>query len=147
LTYLTLEQADTICTAAQAYGKKAGFLPVTIAVYDGGCALRILRQPDPGRILYAEMALAKGWSALAMGVPTRTLAERHAINPAGIDTLRIIADGKVTPVIGGVLIKDSSGTIIGSVGATGDLGERDEACAIAGIKAAGLIPCPAEPSI
>jgi uncharacterized protein GlcG (DUF336 family) len=144
---LTFEQAETICIAAQAYAGKAGFLPVTVAVYDGGGALRVLRQPDPGRILYAEMALAKGWSALAMGVPTRTLAERHAKNPAGIDTLRILAGGKVTPLIGGVLILDANGRPIGAVGATGDLGERDEACAIAGIKAAGLRSDPPEPSL
>lgn len=147
MTTLTLEQAETICLAAQEHGEKSGFLPITVAVYDGGGALRVLRQPDPGRILYADMALAKGWSAFAMGVPTRTIAERHAQNPNGVDTLRILAEGKVTPVIGGVLILDETGQVIGSVGATGDQGERDEACAIAGINAAGLISSPVKPTI
>lgn len=147
MTTLTLDQAETICLAAMNHAEQAGFLPVTVAVYDGGGALRLLRQPDPGRILWAEMALAKGWSAFAMGMPTRTIMERHAKNPNGIDTLRIIAGGKVTPVIGGVLIRDSQNAIIGAVGATGDLGERDEACAIAGIRAAGLIPEPANSSL
>ena len=73
--------------------------------------------------------------------------ERHAVNPNGIDSLKIVAGGRLTPVIGGVLIKDKGGNILGAVGATGDLGERDEACAIAGIKAAGLIPDPAEATL
>ncbi|MDA0240860.1 MAG: heme-binding protein [Proteobacteria bacterium] len=144
---INLEQADAICAGAEKYAKEHEFQPITVAVYDGGGALRVLRQPDPGRILFAEMAMAKGWGAFAMGMPGRTIAERHAINPNGIDSLRIVAGGKLPPVIGGVLIKDGDGNVIGAVGATGDLGERDEACAIAGIKAAGLIPDPAEASI
>lgn len=141
---ITLEQADMICAAALQYAEDHNFQPITVAVYDGGGALRVLRQPDPGRIMFAEMAMAKGWGAFAMGMPSRTLAERHAINPNGIDSLRLVAGGKLPPVIGGVLIKDAEGNVIGAVGATGDLGDRDEACAIAGIKAAGLIPDPAE---
>jgi uncharacterized protein GlcG (DUF336 family) len=39
---------------------------------------------------------------------------------------------------GGVLIKDASGDIIGAVGISGDTADKDEACAVAGIAAAGL---------
>ena len=45
--------------------------------------------------------------------------------------------GKVVPAAGGVLIMDGV-TIIGAVGASGATSEEDEACAIAGIQAAGL---------
>jgi uncharacterized protein GlcG (DUF336 family) len=37
-----------------------------------------------------------------------------------------------------VLIRDKNGDIIGSVGVSGDTGENDELCAVAGIQAAGL---------
>ncbi|HEX5778689.1 MAG TPA: heme-binding protein, partial [Xanthobacteraceae bacterium] len=39
---------------------------------------------------------------------------------------------------GGALIRDASGDIIGAVGVSGDTSDNDEACAVAGIKAAGL---------
>ena len=46
--------------------------------------------------------------------------------------------GKVIPVPGGVLIKDSRDRIIGAVGVTGDTSDNDAAAALAGIEAAGL---------
>jgi uncharacterized protein GlcG (DUF336 family) len=39
---------------------------------------------------------------------------------------------------GGVLIRNSSGDVIGAVGISGDTSDRDEACAVAGIEAAAL---------
>ena len=59
--------------------------------------------------------------------------------PAGSDFTSTV----VLP--GGVLVKDESGRIIGAVGISGDTSEKDEYCAIAGVKAAGLAPDPAEP--
>jgi uncharacterized protein GlcG (DUF336 family) len=43
------------------------------------------------------------------------------------------------PVGGGVLIRSEDRRIIGAVGVTGDTEENDEACAVAGIEAAGLV--------
>ena len=42
------------------------------------------------------------------------------------------------PVIGGILIRDAAGDVIGAVGISGDVSENDEKCGIAGIEAAGL---------
>ena len=44
------------------------------------------------------------------------------------------------PVPGGVLLRDADGKVLGAVGVSGDLSEKDEAAAVAGIKAAGLMP-------
>jgi len=41
-------------------------------------------------------------------------------------------------VAGGVLIKGADGRVLGAVGVTGDTSDNDEACALAGIAAAGL---------
>ena len=46
--------------------------------------------------------------------------------------------GRVIPVAGGVLIRDADGNVAGAVGVTGDTSDNDEACAVAGIEAAGL---------
>ena len=44
----------------------------------------------------------------------------------------------VVPVAGGVLVRDEAGRVIGAVGISGDTPDHDEACAVAGIAAAGL---------
>jgi uncharacterized protein GlcG (DUF336 family) len=43
------------------------------------------------------------------------------------------------PGAGGVLVKDTSGAVIGAVGISGDTSDNDEAAAVAGIVAAGLV--------
>ena len=47
--------------------------------------------------------------------------------------------GLMVPVPGGVLIKDSSGTLLGAIGISGDTADNDELCAVAAIEAAGLL--------
>ena len=42
---------------------------------------------------------------------------------------------------GGQLIRDATGEVIGAIGVTGDAGEMDDVCAIAGIHAAGHQTC------
>ena len=54
-------------------------------------------------------------------------------------TLNAVSGGKTLNAPGGVLIRDQGGKILGAVGVTGDISDRDEACAIAGIQAVGLI--------
>ena len=44
------------------------------------------------------------------------------------------------------MIKDKNQFIIGAVGISGDTSEKDEYCAIEGVKAAGLVPDPESPS-
>jgi uncharacterized protein GlcG (DUF336 family) len=49
------------------------------------------------------------------------------------------------PVPGGVLACDAGGTILGAVGISGDVSAQDEVCAVAGIRAAGLLPDTGDP--
>ena len=51
--------------------------------------------------------------------------------------MNALAQGRLVPVPGGVLIKDGE-KLLGAVGVSGDTSDNDEACAIAGIEAAGL---------
>jgi uncharacterized protein GlcG (DUF336 family) len=50
-----------------------------------------------------------------------------------------LAQGRMVPVPGGVLIFEGT-VLVGAVGVSGDTSDNDEACAIAGIEAAGLRP-------
>jgi uncharacterized protein GlcG (DUF336 family) len=73
-----------------------------------------------------------------MGFGSRELSERAGKNPIFFGALTTIAQGRLVPVPGGVLIKDADGNVQGAVGVSGDTSDKDEVCAVAGIEAAGL---------
>jgi len=52
--------------------------------------------------------------------------------------LAAVIVARMVPVPGGVLIKSQAGEVLGAVGISGDTSDKDEACAVAGIEAAGL---------
>jgi uncharacterized protein GlcG (DUF336 family) len=51
----------------------------------------------------------------------------------------VAGDAGIVPVVGGVLIRDQAGAVLGAVGVSGDASEKDEAAAIAGITTAGFV--------
>ena len=73
-----------------------------------------------------------------MGFSGRAMARRAPAAPAFLAAIGQASGGRIVPVPGGVLIRDQAGAILGAVGISGDLSEQDEACAVAGIGAAGL---------
>ncbi len=97
-------------------------------------------------ILRPQIAEGKAWGVLGMGFGGREFARRAASGPLFLTALMAASGGRIMPVPGGVLIRGADGVIIGSVGITGDTSENDEACAVAGIKAAGLAPDTGEPA-
>jgi uncharacterized protein GlcG (DUF336 family) len=52
--------------------------------------------------------------------------------------LAAASGGRMVTNPGGVLIRNAGGDIVGAVGISGDTSDKDEACAIAGVEAAGL---------
>jgi uncharacterized protein GlcG (DUF336 family) len=77
-----------------------------------------------------------------MGFGSRTLAERAAQTPQFFTMLAAASGGRMVCNPGGVLIKNAAGDVIGAVGISGDTSDKDEACAIAGVAAAGLTADP-----
>ena len=138
---ITLTQATAIVTAALARARETGCAPLTVAVLDAGGHLKAFAREDGSGILRPQIAVGKAWGALGMGVGTRALAKRLADNPQQhpfFPALAGMSEGRVVPVPGGVLIRDPAGAVIGAVGISGDVSDKDEACALAGIQAAGL---------
>ncbi|HEX3972645.1 MAG TPA: heme-binding protein, partial [Stellaceae bacterium] len=97
-----------------------------------------LKREDGSSILRPQIAEGKAWGTLGMGFGGREFARRVQGNPAFMTSLMVASEGRVVPNAGGVLIKDDAGNVLGAVGISGDTSENDEACAVAGIKAAGL---------
>jgi len=75
---------------------------------------------------------------LGMGFGGRELFRRAVKMPAFFNALSDMSGGRMVPVPGGVLIRSTSGEILGSVGISGDTSENDEICAVSGIEAAGF---------
>lgn len=137
---LTLDQADGILRAAAGHAAKLGTKPLTIAVLDSGGCLKALWRQDGASTLRPDMAAAKARTAIGLGKSSRQVAEDAAARPAFIGGLSALSGGNVLPAAGGVRMFDADGKLVGAVGITGDTSDRDEACAIAGIEAAGLVP-------
>ena len=134
---LTLAKASIIVDRALARADEMKIQPLCVAVLDEGGHLLALKRADGASILRPGIAVGKAWGAIGMGESSRRLAERLKERPAFLGALSDMSGGKVVPVAGGVLIMDGA-TIIGAVGASGATSEEDEACAIAGIQAAGV---------
>lgn len=134
----TLAQAEAITAATLAHGREIGAAPLTVAVLDAGGHLVVLHREDGSGILRPQIAIAKAYGALGMGLSSRELGVRAEKQPTFFASLTSIADGRLAVAAGGVLVKSSEGAVIGAVGVSGDLSDVDEACAVAGVSAAGL---------
>lgn len=139
---VTLAQASTIVDAALRTAREMNLAPLTVAVLDAGGHLVAFKREDRSGILRYEIACGKAWGALGMGFGSRTLFERAAHTPQFFNALYAASGGRMVTVPGGVLIRDGGGDVVGAAGISGDTSDNDEACAVAGIKAAGLTADP-----
>ena len=138
---LSLDQASTILDAALAKAREMALAPMTVVVLDAGGHPVALKREDGSGILRVEIATGKAWGSLGIGSGSRVLADRVASGPAGaafVAAAAAASGGRLIPVAGGVLIRGPEGEIVGAVGVSGDLSDKDETCAVAGIAAAGL---------
>jgi len=138
MSALNLPAASAIVDAALATAAELGCGPMTVAVLDAGGHLTAFKRCDGSGIMRPQVAVAKAWACLGMGQGGRVLSERSAANPPFFAALGQISDGRFVPAVGGVLIRDGDGQVVGAVGITGDRPDRDEACAVAAIESAGL---------
>jgi uncharacterized protein GlcG (DUF336 family) len=136
---ISLEQARSMITAARAYGREHGLKPLTVVVLDAGGHLVAMEREDGSGYGRPQIAQGKAAGALAMGTSSRALGEMAAERPTFIAALSVAWDGKMIPAAGGVLVRDAVGTLIGAVGVSGDLSDKDEEAALAGIHAAMLL--------
>jgi uncharacterized protein GlcG (DUF336 family) len=77
-----VSQASKIMDEALAKARELGCAPMTVAVLDAGGHLLALKREDRSSIMRPQIAQAKAWGALGMGMGGRALAERAAKAPA-----------------------------------------------------------------
>jgi len=134
---LTLEVARKILDAALAKAVEKKLKPLVITILDSRGAVKVTAAQDGTSLMRAEIAHGKAYGALAMGMGSRALFQRAQEQPYFIGAVNTLAQGRMIPVPGGVLILDGT-SLMGAVGVSGDTSDNDEICAVAGIEAAGL---------
>ncbi len=136
---LTLDTARLIADAVLSKSKELGLKPIAVAVFDDRGCLRAFAAQDGTSLLRGEVAQGKAYGALALGMGSRAIFKRAQEQAFFVDAVNTLAQGKIIPVPGGVLMRDSAGVLLGAVGVSGDTSDNDEACVLAGIAAAGLV--------
>jgi len=138
---ISLEEAVRIIDGCFAAAAKHKLRPLTAVVLDAGGRLKAALKQDGSAMLRFEIAYGKAYAALAMGRPSRLVLQKQREKPVFMDNLLELADGPMFLEAGGQLVRDAAGEVIGAIGVTGDAGEMDDVCAVAGIHAAGYKTC------
>jgi uncharacterized protein GlcG (DUF336 family) len=125
MSLLTLEKANEIINAAINKARELNLSPVTVVVLDEAGHLKALQREDGASMIRQQIATAKAWGAVNMGVSSRSLAGVAVQRPDFMNALVNIADGKIMPAPGGVLIRDEDNNLIGAVGISGDSSDQD----------------------
>nr|WP_255210903.1 heme-binding protein [Methylogaea oryzae] len=97
---LTLASANTIVNSALSYARQLDLAPLAVVVDAAGCPVAMQRE-DGSTLLRPQIAQAKAWGAVAMGMPSRALGVIAAERPAFMNSLVALADGKMAPVPAG----------------------------------------------
>src|SRR3954463_688247 len=137
MSELSLDVARRILDVALAKGVEKKLKPLVVTVLDARGCVKITAARGGTRLPRSETPHGKACGALAMGMGSRALFQRAQEQAYFVGAVNALAQGRLVPVPGGVLIQDDGG-LLGAVGVSGDTSDNDEACAVAGIEAAGL---------
>ena len=135
---ITLDQAQTLISATLAKAGSEGMNSLCVVVLDGGGHMLACARQDGVPFGRVEIAHAKAFGAISIGMNSRTLEAMALERPHFIGGASRAVGGAVVPVAGGLIIVDGDGNRIGSVGVSGDTSDNDEIAARAGLEAAGL---------
>ena len=136
---VTLDQARIISEAALAKARELGLKPISVTIMDPRTSLVACLSEEGVSQMRWRIAQGKANAAIKLGLGTRALMARAEQQAYFIQAMNGLADGEFVPVPGGVLILDANGNLLGAIGISGDTSDNDEAAALAGIAAAGLV--------
>ena len=128
---IDLEQALELIAAAKEEAKRIQ-VPMVIGVVDGGGNLVALQRMDQALLVSIDLAANKGYTAVAIKVPTHELAK---LTQSGQPLFGIHnADGGRIVIFGGGFPLERNNEIIGGIGVSGGSVEQDIQCAEAALE-------------
>ena len=113
---MRLELAEVVADATLRHGRETGAAPLAVVVLDPGGHMVVVKRDDGAGILRVEIASAKAYGALGMGMSSREVAERAEKQPAFFTSLAAVTGGRLAPAAGGVLVRDADGVVLGAAG-------------------------------
>jgi len=127
---LTLAQAEQIVEAAKLEAESIG-QPMNIAVVDEGANLVAFTSMDDTKLIGVDISQRKALTAVYFQMDTIDLVP--LVQPgAALYGIESTSEGKLVVFAGGVLLRDSSGTIVGGVGCSAGTVDEDHQVAEAG---------------
>ena len=72
---LTLQEADAIVQGALTKARELKCKPMTVAVVDAGGAAIVMKREDGSGVLRPDIAFAKAWGPVGMGIGGRAMAK------------------------------------------------------------------------
>ena len=135
---ITLAQANTVVVRRLKKGRETSCAPLSVAVLDAGGHLVAFQREDRSGILRSTSPSAKpgarsAWASARVNCPTAPPRTRCSSAPSSP-----IEPGTLRPRARRASWSRTAMQVVGSVGISGDTSDKDEACALAGIEAAGL---------
>ena len=143
MTTLNREQLFKIVEFAFAGERVHPTIRLAVAVADAsGHTLIAACEPGaPGLLI--DIAQSKAKSCVAIGMPTRAIMDLALKKPTWFDSASRVAQSATgTPLwgaLGGVIMRDKDGVLVGAVAVAGDTGAGDEAHAKAAIEHIGFV--------
>ena len=137
---INLKEAQKIVEGCLKKAKEEEMKPITVAVLDTRGILVSSAMEDNSSLIRPDIAFAKAWGCIGIGFSSRAIRDLYGAQPEQthfFNAARAISGNKIAPSPGGIIIKQGD-DVIGAVGVSGDLPDRDEICAIAGVEAAGF---------
>ena len=123
---LTLQLARSMIDRAIANATAEFKRPICVSVCDPGGLLMAFNRMEGGNFRSVDIAQAKAYTAVRMGVDTDAFLARLQRENLSI---AYFCDAKMTALPGGVTLKDSAGNVIGGIGVSGLKAEEDAAVA------------------
>ena len=137
---INLKEAQKIVEGCLKKAREEEMKPITVAVLDTRGILVSSAMEDNSALIRPDIAFAKAWGCIGIGFSSRAIRDHYGSQPEQthfFNAARAISGNKIAPSPGGIIIKQGD-DVIGAVGVSGDLPDRDEICAIAGVEAAGF---------
>ena len=100
MTEITLDQANKIIHAVHLEGQTRKLAPLTVVVLDAGGHLKALSRADGASLMRPQIAMAKAWGAIGVGVSSRKLGEMGEARPMFMNALINISEQRLLPVPG-----------------------------------------------
>ena len=137
--HLSLPIAQKILEASLAYAREKKLSPLCVAILDVRGTLKAFAAEDGVSQTRDKIALGKASGVIALGVGGRKVNAMALERPHFIASVSHLAQNGLVPVLGGVLVRSSAGVLLGAIGISGDTSDNDEAAALAGLAAVGLM--------